>query len=124
MKNLTFILVSLTILQGCAVYYYDPKTGAEHVWGIGHMAMKASHPQEGQQAVVRRTDVLGIAAGFGEEGTYLALGWDGLQRVNILDRNTAIKLEWVNNNFLTMRVGPPSPGIPSTTEEKAKEAIP
>lgn len=53
-------LLILFILQGCTVYYYDPKTGAEHVWGIGHMAMKATVPQDGHRAVVRRTDVFGL----------------------------------------------------------------
>ena len=120
MKNLAGILI--LVLQGCAVHYYDPKTGAEHIWGIGHIAMKASLPQEGHQAVVRRTDVLGVAVGLGEEGTYLAFGWDGLQRVNILDPNTAIELRWPNTNFLNMRVG--SPGSVVLRNRKAEETRP
>ncbi len=37
---------------GCAVHYYDPKTGAEHIWGVGHLVMKVSAPNEGVRAVV------------------------------------------------------------------------
>ncbi|MGH7773247.1 MAG: hypothetical protein ACREQA_13555 [Candidatus Binatia bacterium] len=36
----TFICLFPTVLAGCAVHYLDPDTGAEHVWGFGHLVMK------------------------------------------------------------------------------------
>ena len=32
-------ICGLTILltPGCALHYFDSKTGTEHVWGFGHM---------------------------------------------------------------------------------------
>ena len=124
MKKVHTVLLILLLLQGCTVYYYDPKTGAEHVWGIGHMAMKATVPQDGHRAVVRRTDVFGIATGVGDEGGYLALGWDGVQRVNILDTNTAVNLQWSNCDFLSLRVGSPAPTTAPDPTQKTKEEKP
>lgn len=97
--------VSVIGLQGCAVHYYDLKTGTEHVWGLGHLAMKAAAPQEGQRAVVRGTDLLGISAGRSMEGAVLSLGWDRRRQIEILDQNTAIGLEWPNADFFNVRVG-------------------
>ncbi len=124
MKKIHVCLLLLFMLQGCTVYYYDPKTGAEYVWGIGHMAMKATVPQEGHRAVVRRTDVFGIATGISDEGGYLALGWDGVQRVNILDANTAVNLQWSNCDLLSLRVGSPAPTISHDAHDTTKEGKP
>ena len=124
MKKTHMLFWILTLLQGCTVYYYDPKTGAEHVWGIGHMAMKATVPQEGHRAVVRRTDVFGIATGISDEGGYLALGWDGVQRVNILDANTAVNLQWSNCDLLSLRIGSPAPTTSHEADEKTKGGKP
>ncbi len=124
MKNIQVCLFILIMLQGCAVYYYDPKTGAEHVWGIGHMAMKTTVPQGGHRAIIRRTDVFGIATGIGDEGGYLSLGWDGVQRVNILDANTAVDLQWSNCDLLSLRVGSPAPPTSQDAHEKTKEGKP
>jgi hypothetical protein len=108
-------------LQGCAVHYYDPKTGAEHVWGVGHLAMKVTPPKEGHQAVVRGTDLLGISAGQADEGPYLSFGWDRRRRVEILDSNTVVGLEWPNSDFFNVRIGSPLPPLPQVSEGKEKE---
>lgn len=26
----------------CAVHYFDPHTGTEHLWGVGHLKMKVT----------------------------------------------------------------------------------
>ncbi|NOT54002.1 MAG: hypothetical protein HOP18_05295 [Deltaproteobacteria bacterium] len=88
------------------------------------MAMKATLPHEGHRAVVRRTDVFGIAAGVGDEDGYLALGWDGVQRVNILDANTAVNLQWSNSDLLSVRVGSPAPTTSPDSPTKPKEEKP
>lgn len=93
------------LLAGCAFHYFDPATGTEHVWGIGHMAMRATPPREGYRAVVRRTDLWGVGVGRTGEGAYLTIGWDRREQVEILDEDTALRLEWPKGDLLRIRVG-------------------
>ncbi|MFT4589665.1 MAG: hypothetical protein ACI8QF_003782, partial [Limisphaerales bacterium] len=39
--------VSLAFASGCAVHYYDKETGTEHLWGFGHLRMKAEPSEDG-----------------------------------------------------------------------------
>jgi hypothetical protein len=103
------VFISLITFQGCAVHYYDQETGAEHVWGVGHMTMKANVPQGGQYAVVKGTDLLGLSVGKFDEGAYLSVGWDSRRRVEILDENTAIELMSPNGDLLNLRVSATRP---------------
>lgn len=72
---MVFILVHIALLNGCAIHYFDPETGIEHLWGIGHMRMKVGEANEGVRAVVVGTDTLGMAAGSTVYDRYVALGW-------------------------------------------------
>lgn len=99
------LLLFTGALHGCAIHYYDPETEAEHIWGIGHMVMKASAPQEGHQALFRGTDVAGLTVGKSDAGGYLVVGWEQRRRMEIVDPNTAIRLEWPRADFLNLRVG-------------------
>lgn len=103
-------LVVLMGTAGCAVHYYDRKTGTEHVWGVGHMTMKVVPPNEGVQAVVRSTSTAGLAVGSCDGQPYVALGWAAQQRVEVLDENTAIRFEWPDG-FNSIRVGSAPPGL-------------
>lgn len=103
------LLLFTGALQGCAIHYYDRETGAEHLWGIGHMVMKASAPQEGHRALVRGTDVAGLAGGKSDAGGYLVVGWEQRRRMEIIDPNTSIRLEWPHADFLNLRVGSEPP---------------
>src|SRR5262245_15830448 len=60
----------VAILGGCAIHYYDKETQAEHIWGFGHMKLKASVPQEGTRAIVKQTELLGLGIGVGSEHYY------------------------------------------------------
>ncbi len=92
-------------LSGCAIHYFDPKTGTEHLWGFGHMKMKIGLPNEGLQAVVRGTDVLGISVGSTDRQSYLTAGWHHLQRLDVVTESTAVRFEWPNSDFACVRVG-------------------
>jgi hypothetical protein len=105
MISVTVLLVLVVFVSGCAVHYFDPKTGAEHIWGFGHMVMKASSTKERHQALIRGTDVAGLALGKSDAGGYLVVGWEQRRRVEIIDENTSVRLEWPQANFLNLRVG-------------------
>lgn len=117
-----FLLLAAHVVSGCAVHYYDPKTGAEHIWGVGYMVMKASVPREGHQAIVRGTEVLGMALGnVGGQG-YFTFGWEKRQQVEIVDENTAIRLEWPKGDFFNVRVGSDWPRILQEPNSNSKGA--
>lgn len=77
MCSIAYVVLLLIFLttSGCAIHYFDSESGTEHIWGVGHMAMKAAAPSEGLKAVARRTDILGISAGRTREGAHFEIGW-------------------------------------------------
>ena len=106
-----FVLLS----GGCAIHYFDSETGTEHIWGFGHMQMKVSPPNEGVQAVVRGTDVLGLSLGIADQQAYLTAGWHRVQRLDVIAESTAVRLEWPSADFAEVRVGTAFPGVPGST---------
>ena len=99
------ILGCAALLSGCAVQYYDPETGASHVWGFGHMSMKMSPPNEGLQAVIRGTRVLGLSLGRVRDRTYLTFGYDSEQQTDVMADDTSVHLEWPAGDLFNVRVG-------------------
>ena len=91
--------------NGCAIHYFDADTGTEHLWGFGHMKVKISPANEGLKAVVRGVDTIGLAAGGGDRDGYFALGWQSRQRLDIVDEDTKVRLEWCGSDFVNIRVG-------------------
>src|SRR5262249_44429279 len=104
-KNMMFILAHIALLNGCAIHYFNPETGAEHLWGIGHLRMKVGEAKEGVRAVVAGTDTLGMAAGSAASDRYIALGWQRLSRLQVVGENTAVLLEWPTSDLFSVRVG-------------------
>jgi hypothetical protein len=100
----------VALLSGCAVHYYDSETQSEHVWGIGHMMLKATVPKEGLKATVRGTALSGISIGIADKGTHFTVGYEKQQLIEITDRDTSIKLEWPRGDFLNLRIGSEWPG--------------
>jgi hypothetical protein len=114
--------VACLLLQACGVHYYDTQTGTEHVWGVGHMKMKAAPPNEGLKSVIRGTDLVGVGVGVRDRQPSLALGWDRQQRMEIVDSNATIRLEWPNADFVNVRVGSEFPQQPAP--QAAPQPIP
>ena len=110
MKNTKAIAVVLGLLiaealNSCAIHHYDQETGVEHLWGIGHMYMRVIPPAEGLQAVVRGVDTVGLAAGTGAGNDYLLAGWQSVQRVDVVNENTSVRLEYPSTSLFSIRVG-------------------
>lgn len=98
---------TLIVLSGCAIHYRDAKTGAEHIWGLGHLAIKATSPENSQQAIITQSTLSGISLGIEECKANLTLGWDSRQRIVVYDDNTLISVVRPNNadDFFLLRVG-------------------
>ena len=118
----------LTVGSGCAIHYYDPKTGTEHIWGIGHMKMKVASENEGLQAVVRGTNTVGLSVGMADNQNYISIGWQQLQGLTVVPRGSALRLEWPDSDFVNVRVGSQFPGITAAqelnTDKSPKETPP
>lgn len=92
-KDIILVLVLLFHISGCVVYYHDIETGADHIWGIGHLATKVSEPDNGKQAVIRKATLAGIALGIEEESLGMSVGWNQRERIVIYDENTSISIQ-------------------------------
>jgi hypothetical protein len=119
-RHLTVLIASagLVVGNGCAIHYYDPKTGTEHVWGIGHMKMKLAAENEGLQAVIRGTDTLGFSVGSAPDQNYFSIGWQRLQALNVVAKETVVRIEWPNSDFVNVRIGSQFPTTPQPKDLK------
>lgn len=109
-NNLVFQIPVIAILAfqmlGCAIYYRDTESGAEHIWGVGHLAIKATPPMEGKQAVIRKVTLTGIALGIDEDSFGVSLGWNQRERLVILNENTAFTIQRPpSNDFFDFKIG-------------------
>ena len=98
-------LLGTTAFPGCAIHYYNTRTGVEHLIGIGHMKMKVTPPTEDVVAVVGGTETLGIGAGTTTGSTEVSLGWNRTTRLSIVDQDASLRLEWPTASFFNVRVG-------------------
>ena len=94
------------ILSSCAVYYRDRDTGAEHIWGFGHLAVKTIPSHEGKQALIQRMTLTGIAVGTDNGSLGVSAGYDRREHILIFDENAAITIErHPSNDFFYFKIG-------------------
>jgi len=100
-------------ITGCSIYYHDPQSGEDHIWGIGHLAMKALPAADGKQAIARKTTLTGVSVGVEEGSLGLSVGWDRRERIEVFSQSTSLLLERPSNgDFFAFRIGTPSPSFP------------
>lgn len=117
----TFLCLAFT---GCAIYHRDPDSGAEHIWGFGHLAMKVTPPLEGKQSIVRRATLTGIAISTGQDSFGISIGYDRKEHILIYDENTAISIQRPpSNDFFYFKIGiaPPEAFSKSKKNDTRKE---
>ena len=112
-----WLCLASAVCSGCALHYYDRASGTEHLWGFGHMKMKVVPSNEGVQAVVKGTEMLGINAAAGQEDFHIGLGWDYCRRI-VISSNAAVRLEWPNGDFFNVRVGTVPPFMTNSLPRK------
>lgn len=120
--NLALAGGALLLSTGCALHYFDPKSGTEHLWGFGHLKMKAAPPAEGVQAVVKGTESIGLDLGAGRDDYRVAAGWYSRRQITI-SSNAAVRLEWPNADFFNVRVGTQPPWATNAPETKANPKV-
>jgi hypothetical protein len=110
---------------GCALHYYDKSSATEHLWGFGHMKMRAV-PQRHDEppfsnaviAFVTGVRTAGLNFGAGSEFAGIGAGWDSRSRLIIRAEGAEFFLLWPTNtvrlpqdlkDFFTVRVGSDCP---------------
>ena len=105
LKISVFIIIGF-LLSSCAVYYRDRDSGAEHIWGFGHLSMKVSPPNEEKQAIIQRTTLTGVAVGFDNGSLGMSIGWDQREHILIYDEDVAITIQRPpSNDFFYFKIG-------------------
>lgn len=115
-------LIMMTSLSGCAVLYFDAKTGTQHVVGFGHMKMRINPSRENVRATIFGIETIGISVGSSPGGRHASLGWQSLHSVEVMN-NSAVRLEWITNDPFTISVGSYFPYTPQPTEERNESCI-
>ena len=111
-------LISL-LLSGCAIYYRDRDTGAEHIWGFGHLAVKTIPPSGGPHALAQRMTLTGIAVGMDNGSLGVSIGYDRREHILVFDNNTALTIErHPSNDFFNFEIGT-YPSNFDTTQDNA-----
>jgi len=126
--KLLVLCCALLFASGCALHYYDKSTGTEHLWGFGHLKMRAVPQRDDQppftnavMAFVTGIRTFGLHLGGGEDFGGLVVGWDSRSRMVISSENSHFYLLWPTNTIwlpwdlrdrlFTVRVGTNSPFI-------------
>jgi hypothetical protein len=91
--KLVFLMMLIFSVSSCGIYYQDGETGAEHIWGIGHLATKISAPEDGKQASLHKVTLAGIALAMENGELGMSVGWNQRERIAIYDENTAISIQ-------------------------------
>jgi len=89
MRRSLFTILGLWVLMGlgtgCAIHYFDEDTGTEHLWGFGHLKMKAQpSTNEVVRAVVTGVETLGVNLSVGDEHKGIGVGYDNRQKAVIM----------------------------------------
>ena len=104
-------------MAGCAVYYRDRDSGADHIWGFGHLAMKVGPTLNEKQALIQRTTLPGVAVGMDNGELGLSFGWAQREHILIYDENTAISIQRSpSNDFFDFEIGSSSPDTDQTSD--------
>lgn len=125
-----FVAIVFAWTSGCAVHYYNKESGTEHLWGFGHLRMKAKPSNDGVvRAVVTGTETLGFSLSAGEENRGVGLGYDNRKKMNVMD-DASVALEFPTNslpsrrmNLFDARVGAVPPWITNLNEQHSIEKL-
>lgn len=85
-------------IQGCAIYYHDIETGADHIWGIGHLAMKTVPDSVNKQILITQKTLTGVFLSFEGISPSFSIGWNQSEQIIVLDKNTSLAIQKPENN--------------------------
>jgi hypothetical protein len=97
----------LVTTSGCAVHYYDAKTGTAHLWGIGHMKMRVVPAVDDSrvQAVAVGIQTIGLRLDANQHTSGINLGYDNSSFVYVVSSDTSLRIDTADNDPFTLRLG-------------------
>lgn len=103
----------LVTTSGCAVHYYDAKTGTAHLWGIGHMKMRVVPAVDDSrvQAVAVGIQTIGLRLDANQHTSGINLGYDNSSFVYVVASDTSLRLDEVKNDPFTLQLGVQPPPL-------------
>lgn len=99
-------------LSGCAVHWYDPETGIEHVLGVAHVRMRVAPPSEGLTAVATSVETVGVGVALTEQNRGVSVGYDASTRLTVIAADAALRVEWPTTELIDVRIGSAPPFAP------------
>lgn len=114
-------LIFMCISSGCAIHHYDARTGIEHVWGFGHISMRAVPADEGLQGVVRSTEFVGLAFSSCPQESFFSAGYSKQQRLHIMDSDAAFRMEWPTADLINVRIGSEFPYLSKNSADRMED---
>jgi len=111
LRIVIFVIVGFQLI-GCAVYYRDRESGADHIWGFGHLATKVTPPLEGKKALIQKMTLTGVAVGIDNGSFGVSIGYDEREHLLIYDDNTAISIQRPpSDDYLFFKIGTYPPDL-------------
>ena len=96
------LALMLVPLAGCAFRYHDKTTGTDHVWGVGHLAMRADVRTDAPTVVVHSMQTLGLALGVEDGRRSVTFGWTDAQTARVLAEPAALKLSFPSRDLFKL----------------------
>ena len=86
------LMIYALFMSGCAVHYHDESDNSDHIYGFGHLAMRAVTDGSRKIAVSRQVSTLGSEVHAGDK-IGLSLGWSNEEEIQFFDKSARISLE-------------------------------
>lgn len=83
--------------------------------------MKFTESEDGLRAVVKGTEVLGACISFGQHESKFVTGWNRTNQLDVVDKDTSLRLEWPNSDIFNIRIGSTPPFMRSEKGERSFE---
>ena len=87
--------------SGCAVHYLDPRTGAEHLWGVGQLRLQTNSciANSAWAAVTSGVRAPGLCLSLGKNRFGLTLGYFDQQRLTVIPASQLAGLQSPTNTW-------------------------
>lgn len=94
-------MMMLALTNSCAVHYSNPRTGAEHLWGLGQLRLEQESPVTNVNwtAVTSGCRVPGLCLSVGRDHFGFTLGYLDHQRLAVVCTNQIPELQLPTNSI-------------------------
>lgn len=110
------LLMTSIVASACAIHYFDPASRTEHVFALGHIALRLPDSVDQKHVIGFAMSSVGAAGGTTPCGAAITLGVSRETCILVLDPTRPSSLYWPRADLLNLRVGE-EPLAPDYSEE-------